>query len=81
VIVLTPRLCVGDIALALSATGDAVGYALCLLCTAGLVATRKAGRVVYYRLAPDFPEPLRDHCLRQLVVMARASTDEDGEAQ
>ena len=74
------ELCVGDIALALGATEDAVGYALRILRTAGLVVTRKAGRVVYYRLAPDFPEPLRDHCLRKLVELTRTSTD-DGEVE
>jgi ArsR family transcriptional regulator, lead/cadmium/zinc/bismuth-responsive transcriptional repressor len=71
------ELCVGDIALALGASEDAVGYALRILRTAGLVTTRKVGRVVYYRLAPDFPEPLRDPCLRKLVALARAS-EHDG---
>jgi DNA-binding transcriptional ArsR family regulator len=71
------ELCVGDLALALGATEDAVGYGLRLLRTAGLVATRKAGRVVFYRLGPEFPTPLREHCLRQLVAMTRARPDED----
>jgi DNA-binding transcriptional ArsR family regulator len=71
------ELCVGDLALALEATEDAVGYALRLLRTAGLVATRKSGRVVFYRLGPDFPAPLREHCLRQLVAMTRADADDD----
>lgn len=71
------ELCVGDLALALAATEDAVGYGLRLLRTAGLVATRKSGRAVFYRLGPDFPKPLREHCLRQLVAMTRASTGED----
>jgi DNA-binding transcriptional ArsR family regulator len=71
------ELCVGDLALALDATEDAVGYGLRILRTAGLVATRKSGRVVFYRLGPDFPAPLREHCLRQLVAMTRDSTDED----
>ena len=62
-----PELCVSDLALALGVGEDATSYALRLLRTAGLVATRKDGRVVYYRLAPDFPEPLLDHCLRRLV--------------
>jgi DNA-binding transcriptional ArsR family regulator len=75
------ELCVGDIALALAASEDAVGYALRILRTAGLVATRKVGRVVFYRLAPDFPEPLRNQCLRQLVALSRAGKDDDGEAQ
>jgi DNA-binding transcriptional ArsR family regulator len=72
---LVEELCVGDIALALDASADSVGYGLKLLRTAGLVTTRKVGRVVYYRLAPDFPEPLRDHCMRQLVAMSRRSED------
>lgn len=68
---LVEELCVGDIALALGATEDAVGYGLKLLRTAGLVATRKQGRVVFYRLADDFPAPLLEHCLRQLVRLSR----------
>ena len=71
------ELCVGDLALALDATEDAVGYGLKILRTAGLVATRKQGRVVYYRLAAGFPEPLRNHCFRQLVEITRASQDGD----
>jgi len=58
---------VGDIALALGATEDATGYALRILRTAGLVTNRRAGRAVYYRLADDFPQPLRENCLRRLV--------------
>jgi len=69
------ELCVGDLSLALQATEDAVGYALRLLRTAGLVATRKAGRVVFYRLAPDFPKPLREYCLRKLITLTRGVTD------
>lgn len=71
------ELCVGDLALALGATEDAVGYALRILRTAGLVTTRKAGRVVFYRLAPGFPEPLRDHCFRKLVEITRAAQEGD----
>lgn len=67
------ELCVGDLALALEATEDSVSYALRLLRTAGLVVTRKQGRVVYNRLADDFPAPLRDHCLRQLVALTYES--------
>jgi ArsR family transcriptional regulator, lead/cadmium/zinc/bismuth-responsive transcriptional repressor len=63
------ELCVGDLALALDVSEDAVSYALRLLRGAGLVVTRRDGRVMYNRLAADFPEPLRDHCLRQLVAM------------
>jgi DNA-binding transcriptional ArsR family regulator len=61
------ELSVGDLALALGVGEDTVSYALRLLRTAGLVSTRREGRVVYYRLAADFPEPLLEHCLRRLV--------------
>ncbi len=63
------EMCVGDLALALEVSEDAVSYALRLLRGAGLVVTRRDGRVMFNRLADDFPEPLRDHCLRQLVAM------------
>lgn len=69
----TDELCVGDLALALDASEDQVTYALRLLRAAGLVLTRKDGRVVYNRLAPDFPAPLREHCLHQLVAITRRS--------
>jgi len=71
------ELCVGDLALALGASEDAVGYGLRLLRTAGLVVNRKVGRVVYYRLAPDFPVPLREHCLHALVGLSRSAPEED----
>ena len=71
------ELCVGDLALALDASEDSVSYALRLLRTAGLVAGRRDGRVVYNRLAADFPEPLREHCLHMLVELTRRS---DGSA-
>ena len=71
------ELCVGDLALALNVTEDAVGYGLRILRTAGLVATRKQGRVVYYRLAAGFPEPLRNHCFRQLVQITKVAEEGD----
>ena len=71
------ELCVGDLALALSITEDAVSYGLRVLRTAGLVTRRKEGRVVYYRLTEGFPEPLREHCLRQLIEMSRAPVVDD----
>ncbi|HLM95169.1 MAG TPA: metalloregulator ArsR/SmtB family transcription factor [Acidimicrobiales bacterium] len=64
------RLCVGDLALALDVSDDAVSYGLRMLRTAGLVTFRKEGRVVYYSLAPTFPHPLLEHCLRQLLSVA-----------
>ncbi len=71
------ELCVGDLALALDVSEDSVSYALRLLRTAGLVHTRKQGRMVFNRLAPDFPAPLRDHCLRQLVDLTRTAAEDD----
>ncbi|MCZ2815984.1 ArsR/SmtB family transcription factor [Modestobacter sp. VKM Ac-2984] len=72
------ELCVGDLAVALEATEDAVGYALRLLRTAGFVTSRKEGRVVYYRLAEGFPQPLREDCLRGLIELSRRPTHADG---
>ncbi|MCZ2839345.1 ArsR/SmtB family transcription factor [Modestobacter sp. VKM Ac-2985] len=72
------ELCVGDLAVALEATEDAVGYALRLLRTAGFVTSRKDGRVVYYRLAEGFPQPLREDCLRGLVALSRRPGQADG---
>jgi DNA-binding transcriptional ArsR family regulator len=71
------ELCVGDLALAVGANEDQVGYALRLLRTAGLVTTRKEGRVAFNRLADDFPEPFREHCLRQLVALTRSPAPDD----
>jgi ArsR family transcriptional regulator, lead/cadmium/zinc/bismuth-responsive transcriptional repressor len=67
---LVDELCVGDLALALDITEDAASYGLRMLRTAGLVQTRKDGRVVYYRLADTFPEPLLEHCLRELLRLS-----------
>jgi ArsR family transcriptional regulator, lead/cadmium/zinc/bismuth-responsive transcriptional repressor len=70
------RLCVGDLALALGATEDAVSYGLRMLRTAGLVTFRKEGRVVFYSLAPTFPHPFLEHCLRQLLRIATPGGEE-----
>jgi DNA-binding transcriptional ArsR family regulator len=71
------ELCVGDLALALGVSEDAASYGLRLLRTAGMVANRKVGRVVYYRLADEFPEPLLAHCMRQLITLTRAVGGDD----
>jgi DNA-binding transcriptional ArsR family regulator len=70
---LVEELCVGDLALALDATEDAVTYALRILRTAGLVQNRRDGRVIFYRLADNFPEPFLEHCLRQLIQLSEAA--------
>lgn len=67
---LVQELCVGDLALALDASEDAVTYGLRILRTAGLVQNRRDGRVIFYRLADNFPEPLLEHCLRQLITLS-----------
>lgn len=70
---LVEELCVGDLALALEVSEDAVTYALRILRTAGLVQNRRDGRVVFYRLAENFPEPLLEHCLHQLIALSEAA--------
>ena len=69
---LVEELCVGDLSLALDASEDAVTYGLRILRTAGLVQNRRDGRVIFYRLADNFPEPLLEHCLRQLITLSDA---------
>src|SRR5215212_7690553 len=71
---LVDELCVGDLALALDISEDATSYALKLLRTAGFVQARKQGRVVFYRLADRFPEPLLEHCLRELISLSRIAS-------
>ena len=71
---LVEELCVGDLALALEVSEDAVSYGLKLLRTAGLVQTRRDGRVMFYRLADRFPEPLLEHCLRRLLELSRLAS-------
>ena len=45
-------------------------YALEQLRTAGLVQSRRDGRVTQYRLGDGFPHQLLEHCLRQLLAIA-----------
>jgi DNA-binding transcriptional ArsR family regulator len=73
---LVEELCVGDVALAIGASEDAVGYGLRILRTAGLVEARKQGRTVFYRLAGSFPEPLLEHCLRELIHLSQLAASE-----
>lgn len=54
------ELCVGDIALAIGANENAVSYALGQLRAAGFVDTRRAGRIVYYRLSDQRLQRLVD---------------------
>ena len=70
------ELCVGDLALVLGVTEDQVSFAVKMLRLAGLVSFRKDGRVVYYRLSDEFPHPLLEHCLRQLLTIAAPEADD-----
>lgn len=70
VLVSVDELCVGDLGLALGISMDQSSYALKQLRAAGLVQPRRDGRVIYYRLADDFPRPLLEHCLRQLLALS-----------
>ncbi len=54
------ELCVGDVALALDVSEDAVSYGLRVLRRAGLVRSRRDGRMAFYSLAdPDTAPSLR----------------------
>lgn len=79
----TEELCVGDIALALGATEDAVSYALRILRTAGLVRRRREGRMGYYRLRDGEMRTALLASLDQLRALARLHperSDEDDDA-
>lgn len=70
------ELCVGDLAIALADVNeDQTSYALKALRNAGLVQTRRAGRVINYRLADGFPHQLLEHCLRQLLTITRKAAN------
>lgn len=79
------EMCVGDLALALGATEDAVSYGLRLLRTSGLVRRRREGRLGYYRLRDGAAGDAMAASLRQLRDLAALhpefsadDTDESG---
>jgi ArsR family transcriptional regulator, lead/cadmium/zinc/bismuth-responsive transcriptional repressor len=65
------ELCVGDLALVLDISMDQASYGLKQLRSANLVRTRRDGRVIYYRLADEFPHQLLEHCLTQLLTISK----------
>lgn len=69
-LLVTEEVCVGDLALALDASEDAVSYALRLLRTAGLVRRRREGRMGYYRLCDGAASETLAGCLAQLRSLA-----------
>lgn len=70
-LLVTEEMCVGDIALALSASEDSVTYALRLLRTAGLVVRRREGRMGYYRLRDGEARDELQASLERLRRLAR----------
>ena len=64
------ELCVGDLGLSLGISMDQSSYALKQLRAAGVVRSRRDGRVIYYRLAEGFPHQLLEHCLHELLKIA-----------
>lgn len=64
------ELCVCDIAATVDVMESTVSQALRLLRTAGIVANRRAGRVVYYRLA--------DAHVRSLLDLSREHANHEG---
>jgi ArsR family transcriptional regulator, lead/cadmium/zinc/bismuth-responsive transcriptional repressor len=69
------ELCVGDLALALGISMDQSSYALKQLRGAGVVGSRRDGRVIYYRLADGFPHQLLEHCLHELLKIANQEAE------
>ena len=65
------EICVGDLSLALGISMDQSSYALKQLRAAGVVGSRRDGRVIYYRLADGFPNQLLEHCLHELLTIAK----------
>lgn len=70
-LVAVDELCVGDLALALGVNEDQASYALKQLRGSGLITSRRDGRVMYYRLSEGFPHQLLEHCLHELLTIAR----------
>ena len=69
------ELCVGDLALTLRISMDQSSYALKQLRAAGVVGSRRDGRVIYYRLADGFPHQLLEHCLHELLKIANQEAE------
>jgi DNA-binding transcriptional ArsR family regulator len=69
-LVAVDELCVGDVAMTLGISMDQASYGLKMLRSAGLVETRRDGRVIHYRLADGFPHQLLEHCLRELLAIS-----------
>ena len=69
------ELCVGDLALALDISMDQSSYALKQLRAAGVVGSRRDGRLIYYRLAQGFPHQLLEHCLHELLKIANREAE------
>lgn len=64
------ELCVGDIALALDINEDSASYALRQLRAAGLVASRRAGRTIWYRIADGLRHMPLSSYVRSLLELS-----------
>ncbi len=80
-LLVTGEMCVGDLALARGATEDGVSYALRLLCTAGLVRRRRAGRMGYYRLRDGRARPALEATLGRLRELAQLHPEADSDEE
>lgn len=67
------ELCVGDLALALGASEDQVSYALRVLRRAGLVRSRREGRMVFYSLADRSAAATLRRSLDDLLALDEAT--------
>lgn len=74
-LVATDELCVGDLALTLEVSEDAVSYALRVLRANRLVRRRAEGRMGYYRLASPGLRSRLDATLRDLRDLAGPGVD------
>ena len=80
-LLVSDEVCVGDLAIALDASEDAVSYALRLLRVARLVRRRREGRMGYYRLqegpAGEELEGVLSHLQALSAIHVVADTDEE----
>ena len=76
-LLVSDELCVGDLAIALDASEDAVSYALRLLRTAALVRRRREGRMGYYRLRDGLAREELEMVLSRLRSLAATHIVDD----
>ena len=80
-LLVSEELCVGDLAIALDGSEDAVSYALRLLRTGGLVRRRREGRMGYYRLREGLAGEDLEGVLSRLRALAAIHAVADSDDQ